>query len=447
MKAEQQYIDLFSQAEELICKHSAGVLNAPRAQAFADFGQQSFPTKKLEKYRYTNVSKYFEPDYGLNLNRLNIPVNPYEVFKCDVPNMSTSLYFVVNDAFYNKALPKTELPDGVIFGSLKEVADENPDLVKKYYGKLADTSKDGITAFNTTFAQDGVFMYIPKNVVVEKPIQLINVLRADVDFMVNRRMLIVLEDGAQARMLVCDHAMDNVNFLATQVIEVFVGENAVFDLYELEETHTNCVRLNNLYVKQEASSNVLINELTLYNGTTRNTSHVTLAGEHAEIHLNGMVIADGNQHTDNNTFVDHAVPNCNSNELFKYVLDDESVGAFAGTVLVRPDAQHTNSQQTNRNLCATRQARMYTQPQLEIYADDVKCSHGATVGQLDENALFYMRARGISEKEARLLLMFAFVNEVIDTIRLDALKDRLHLLVEKRFRGELARCRGCAMCK
>lgn len=447
MKAEQQYIDLFSQAEELICKYSAGVLNAPRAQAFADFGQQGFPTKKLEKYRYTNVSKYFEPDYGLNLNRLNIPVNPYEVFKCDVPNMSTSLYFVVNDAFYNKALPKTELPDGVIFSSLKEVADEHPDLVKKYYGKLADTSKDGITAFNTTFAQDGVFMYIPKNVVVEKPIQLINVLRADVDFMVNRRMLIVLEDGAQARMLVCDHAMDNVNFLATQVIEVFVGENAVFDLYELEETHTNCVRINNLYVKQEASSNVLINELTLYNGTTRNTSHVTLAGEHAEIHLNGMVIADGNQHTDNNTFVDHAVPNCNSNELFKYVLDDESVGAFAGTVLVRPDAQHTNSQQTNRNLCATRQARMYTQPQLEIYADDVKCSHGATVGQLDENALFYMRARGISEKEARLLLMFAFVNEVIDTIRLDALKDRLHLLVEKRFRGELARCRGCAMCK
>ena len=133
--------------------------------------------------------------------------------------------------------------------------------------------------------------------------------------------------------------------------------------------------------------------------------------------------------------------------LFKYVLDDQSIGAFAGLVLVRPDAQHTNSQQTNRNLCATRDARMYTQPQLEIYADDVKCSHGATVGQLDENALFYMRSRGINEKEARLLLMFAFVNEVIDTIRLDALKDRLHLLVEKRFRGELNRCQGCAICK
>ena len=364
-----------------------------------------------------------------------------------LPNMSTSLYFVVNDTFYNRALPTGNLPEGVIFGSLKEVAEQHPELVKEYYGQLADASKDGVTAFNTAFAQDGVVFYVPKNVVVEKTIQLVNILRADVNFMVNRRVLIILEDGAQARLLICDHAMDNVNFLATQVIEVFAGENAVFDMYELEETHTSTVRISNLYVKQEANSNVLLNGMTLHNGTTRNTTEVLLAGEGAEINLCGMAIADKNQHVDNHTSIDHAVPNCTSNELFKYVLDDQSVGAFAGLVLVRPDAQHTNSQQTNRNLCATRDARMYTQPQLEIYADDVKCSHGATVGQLDEGALFYMRSRGIAEKEARLLLMFAFVNEVIDTIRLEALKDRLHLLVEKRFRGELNRCQGCAICK
>ena len=187
--------------------------------------------------------------------------------------------------------------------------------------------------------------------------------------------------------------------------------------------------------------------MTLYNGTTRNTTEVLLAGEGAEIRLCGMAIEDKNQHVDNHTTIDHAVPNCTSNELFKYVLDDQSVGAFSGLVLVRPGAQHTSSQQTNRNLCATRDARMYTQPQLEIYADDVKCSHGATVGQLDENALFYMRQRGIPEREARLLLMFAFVNEVVDTIRLDALRDRLHLLVEKRFRGELNKCQGCGICR
>ena len=425
MSVEQQYIDLFSQTEAMICRHSAEALNAPRAAAFADFERLGFPTRKTEKYKYTDVSKFFEPDYGLNLNRLEIPVNPYEVFKCDVPNMSTSLYFVVNDAFYNKALPKSHLPEGVIFGSLKEMAEQRPELVKKYYGKLADTSKDGVTAFNTAFAQDGVLLYVPKNVVVEKPIQLVNILRGDVNFMVNRRVLIILEEGAQARLLACDHAMDSVNFLATQVVEVFVGENATFDFYELEETHTSTVRISSLYVRQEANSNVLLNGMTLHNGTTRNTTEVTLAGEGAELNLCGMAVADKNQHVDNNTTIDHAVPNCTSNELFKYVLDDQSVGAFAGLVLVRPGAQ----------------------PQLEIYADDVKCSHGATVGQLDESALFYMQQRGISVHEARLLLMFAFVNEVIDTIRLDALKDRLHLLVEKRFRGELNKCRGCAICK
>ena len=447
MKVEQQYIDLFSQCEAMICRHSAEVMNAPRAMAFADFERLGFPTTKEEKYKYTDAAKLFAPDYGLNLNRLDIPVNPYEVFKCDVPNMSTALYFVVNDAFYSKALPKTPLPEGVLLGSLKDMATQYPDLVKKYYGKLADTSKDGITAFNTTFAQDGFMLYVPKGVVVDKPIQLVNILRADVNFMVNRRLLVVLEEGAQARMLVCDHAMDDVNFLSTQVVEVFVGDNAVFDFYELEETHNSTVRFSNMYVAQEANSNVLLNGMTLHNGTTRNTTEVTLNGRGAEINLCGMAIADKNEHVDNHTSIDHKVSDCISNELFKYVLDDQSVGAFAGKVLVRPGAQHTASQQTNRNICATREARMYTQPQLEIYADDVKCSHGATVGQLDEKALFYMQQRGISYKEARLLLMFAFVNEVIDTIRMDALKDRLHLLVEKRFRGELNKCQGCAICK
>ena len=180
---------------------------------------------------------------------------------------------------------------------------------------------------------------------------------------------------------------------------------------------------------------------------TRNTTRVLLAGEQAELNLCGMAIADKNQHVDNRTVIDHAVPSCRSNELYKYVLDEQATGAFAGLVLVRPGAQHTDARQTNRNLCATRDARMYTQPQLEIYADDVKCSHGATVGQLDDQALFYMRQRGIPLHEARLLLMFAFVNEVVDTIRLDALKDRLHHLVEKRFRGELGKCRTCGACK
>ena len=448
MKSEQQYIELFTQCEPMICRHSADVMNAPRAEAFRHFEELGFPSRKVEKYKYTDVSKYFAPNYGLNLNRLEMPVNPYEVFKCDVPNMSTSLYFVVNDAFDKHDNPTSPLPEGVIFGSLRDMSSQHPELVKKYYSQLADTSKDAITAFNTMFVQDGVFMYVPKNTVIDKPIQLVNILRADVDFMVNRRILVVVEEGAQAKLLVCDHAMDEVNFLSTQVVEVFVGENAFFDLYELEETHNANIRFSNTYVRQSANSNVQLNGVTLHNGTTRNTTEVYLEGPGAEINLNGMAIVDRNERIDNNTFIDHRATDCVSNELFKYVLDEQSVGAFAGKVLVREGSQRTTSQQTNRNICITNDARMYTQPQLEIYADDVKCSHGATVGQLDEKALFYMQQRGISLHEAKLLLMFAFVNEVIDSIRMDALKERLHLLVEKRFRGELNKCKkSCMACK
>ncbi len=447
MGIEQQYIDLFVQHKTEICRQSAPAMNEVRDKAFDDFQKLGFPTNKLEKYRRSNIAEYFEPDYGMNINRVNIPVTTDDVFKCDVPNMSTSLYFVLNDMFYQYKLPKVALPDGVILGSLKDFAVSHSELMKQYYGKLAKTEEDGVTAFNTTFAQDGIVLYIPKGVIIERPIQLINLLRSDVDLMVNRRVLVILEENAQARMLICDHAMDKVNFLATQVVEIFAGAHSMLDLYEIEETSEQTTRVSNMFVRQEAGSNVLLNNMTLYNGRTRNTTVVTLEGEGAETNLCGMAIADKEQHVDNCTKIDHVAPRCNSNELYKYVLDDHAVGAFYGLVLVRPGAQKTNSLETNRNLCATKDARMYTQPQLEIYADDVKCSHGSTVGQLDEQALFYMRSRGISEQEARMLLMFAFVNEVIDTIRLDALKDRLHLLVEKRFRGELNRCGSCHKCK
>ena len=446
MQSKEQYLNLYGECRNLIARHSSDVMNALRDTAYAELQHMALPTKKDEDYKYTDVEALFAPDYGLNLNRLDIPVNPYDAFKCDVPNLSTALYFIVNDRFYTQALPKVNLPEGVIIGSLRELSAQYPELIARYYGSLANVKNNAVTALNTMLAQDGLLLYVPKNVVVEKPIQLVNILRADVNFMVNRRLLIILEDCAQARMLVCDHAADEVDFLATQVIEVVVGRGASFELYELEETTARTHRLSNLYVHQQDDSRVLINDVTLMGGTTRNATHVTLGGRGSHISLCGMAIADKQQHVDNHTFIDHAVSDCTSHELYKYVLDDEATGAFAGKVLVREGAQHTDSQQTNRNLCLTRQARMYTQPQLEIYADDVKCSHGATVGQLNEDALFYMQQRGISYSEARQLLMRAFVGEVIDEVGLEALRDRLHHLVEKRFRGELGQCRECNAC-
>ena len=451
MQSEQQYIELYNEAREMIFSHALEAMNAVRDQAFEDFKAQGFPSKKVERYKYTDIQKLFEPNFGVNVNRLQIPVDPYETFRCDVPNLSTSLYFVVNDMFFHDEKPKGHLPEGVIIGSMRDY----PELVSKYYSKLAKTSEDAVTALNTMLAQDGLLVYVPKNVKVDRAIQVINILKATPqnaqrvvpDLMVNRRVLIVVEEGAEIKMLFCDHAADDRNFLTTQVIEAFVGENASLDLYCLEETHYKNVRVSNVYIDQQRDSRVTHNVITLHNGVTRNKLDLTFSGEGAECQCYGCVIADKKQHVDNNTLIAHKVPHCTSNELYKYVLDNQAVGAFAGRVLVEHGAQQTASQMTNQNLTATKEARMYTQPMLEIYADDVKCAHGSTVGQLNDAALFYMRQRGISLEEARLLLQNAFVNEVIDHMQLEPLRDRLHYLVEKRFRGELNKCTGCKLCK
>ena len=425
----------------MIHEHSSDVMNNVRDEAFERFASAGFPSRKVERYKYTDIQKLFAPDYGLNLNRLQIPVDPYNAFRCDVPNLSTSLYFVVNDGFYQDEKPKGHLPEGVIIGSLKEFA------TTTYYNQLAGKANDATTDLNTMLAQDGLYVYVPKNIKVDRAIQVINILRSDVDLMVNRRVLIILEAGAELKMLFCDHAADDRNFLATQVIEAYVGENASLDLYCLEETHAKNVRVSNVYIDQQANSRVNHNVITLHNGITRNKLDLTFSGEGAECQCYGCVIADKQQHVDNNTLITHKVPHCTSNELYKYVLDDKAVGAFAGRVLVEHGAQKTTSQMTNQNLTATKEARMYTQPMLEIYADDVKCAHGSTVGQLNDAALFYMRQRGISLDEAKLLLQNAFINEVIDKMQLEPLRDRLHHLVEKRFRGELNKCTGCKLCK
>ena len=451
MNSEKQYIELYEQARQVIFDHAPEAMNAVRDEAFEDFRRQGFPSKKVERYKYTDIQKLFAPDYGVNLSRLQIPVNPYEAFRCDVPNLSTSLYFVVNDMFYRDEKPKGHLPEGVIVGSMRDY----PELVAKYYAKLAKTSEDAVTALNTMLAQDGMLVYVPKNVKVDRAIQVINILKATPsnaqrqvpDLMVNRRVLIILEANAEIKMLFCDHAADDRNFLATQVIEAYVGDNASLDLYCLEETHAKNVRVSNVYIDQGRDSRVNHNVITLHNGTTRNKLDLTFSGEGAECACYGCVIADKQQHVDNNTLITHKVAHCTSNELYKYVLDDKAVGAFAGRVLVEHGAQKTTSQMTNQNLTATKEARMYTQPMLEIYADDVKCAHGSTVGQLNDAALFYMRQRGISLDEAKLLLQNAFINEVIDHMQLEPLRDRLHYLVEKRFRGELNKCDGCKLCK
>ena len=445
MSNEQEYIALYEAHKELIEKPCAALLNEARHEAFAKFKATGFPTTKEEDWLHTDVAAQFATDYGMNLGRVASQATMHDIFTCDVPNLKTHRAFIVNDSYQADA-KENRLPQGVLLGSLNSIAESHKELIAPYYNKLAAGS-DCIAQFNTAFVQDGIVLYIPRNTEIEETIQIVSLIQANVDMMSNRRLLIILERGAKASLLICDHSSTDKKTLSTQVSEVFVGEGASLDIYELEETNHSNSRIGHLLVHQEADSRINHCNITLTNGFTRNRINVSLEGRGAETNITGLAIGDRKQHIDNRTLVEHKVSNCNSNELYKYILDEESTGVFAGKMLIHPDAQQTMSEQTNRNLCLTSCARMYAQPQLEIYADDVKCSHGSTVGQLDENALFYMQQRGIPADEARHLLMYAFAGEVIENIKIEALRDRLHLLVEKRFRGELNRCKGCSLCK
>ncbi len=405
MTSEQQYIELYREASDLIKNKSCGVMNAVRDEAFETFQQLGFPSKKVERYRYTDVDAAFAPNYGISFAPLTV---------------KPSLYiFNIKDA---------------------------PIDVAPYYHKVADRL-DAITALNTALVHDALLVYVPKNTKVTDPIVVDNWLRGMAATMMNRRILIVMEQGADATIIINDHAADKQRFLTTQVIEVFCHDNARLDLYEIEETTPLCSRFSNVYIHEGRDCSVKHNSITLFNGQTRNLCDVYLRGENSEVTLNGCAIGSGSQRIDNNTLIRHEVPHCTSSELYKYVVDDKSVGAFAGKILVEKDAQKTESQETNANLCANSEARMFTQPMLEIYADDVKCAHGSTVGVMDEVALFYMRQRGIPEAEAHTLLKNAFMGQVIDQIKNEPLRQRLYVKVEKRFRGELDKCDDCRLCK
>ena len=446
MGNEQEYIELFGQNRDMIDSACAALLNSKRQDAFERFKAAGFPTRKDEAWLNTPVSKQFGIDYGMNLKRAESGINAGTIFHCDVPNLKSHRVYIVNDSYSPAEGHSRELPQGVILGSLNAVAASHPTLLEKYYNSLA-ANGDSIAQFNTMFAQDGVVLYVPRGIVVEETIQIVSLIQANVEMLLNRRILVILEENSKANILLCDHSSLEKQSLSTLVTEVFVGAGASLNIYDIEETANSNTRVATMLVKQEANSHFNHCCVTLTNGFTRNCTSVALNGRGADTSINGLAIGDKTQHIDNHTLVEHKVADCTSSELYKYILDESSTGVFAGKMHIYPDAQRTVSQQTNRNLCLTNCAHMYAQPQLEIYADDVKCSHGSTVGQLDESALFYMQQRGIPADEARHLLMYAFAGEVIENIDIVPLKERLHILIEKRFRGELGKCKGCNLCK
>ncbi len=437
---------LFAENRSIIVQRSSPVLNALREEAAEAFDVLGIPTNKNEEYKYTNLRPLFAGGFDYSFYPQELPGEVESVFSCDVDALESHTIYLINGWYYSKNRT-AGLPKGVRLGSLAQMAREDPGFVAQYYGKRAPFLSDGMVAMNTMLAQDGFVLHLAPNVVVEKPIQIVNILTSDEALMTTQRNLIVLEENSEARVMICDHTLDPHKYAVNSVTEAFVGREARFDLYNLQNQHNATTQVAGFYLTQAERSSVQTSYLTLHTGVGRNNIELKLAGENAEGHVYGLYLLDKNQHVDNHSFIDHAVPDCFSDELFKGVLDDASTAAFTGKIMVRPDAQRTNAFQTNNNLLLTNDAKINTKPQLEIYADDVKCSHGATVGQLDDDALFYLRTRGINREEANILLRYAFAYEVIEKIKVKPLQDQIRTLVEKRFRGELDKCSSCVVCE
>ena len=444
MSALTQYIELYKSHSNLVNSNSSPVMNERRGKALAALENMALPEKGSENYETINLDGLLAPDYGLNIGRVSIDVNPAATFHCGVPNLSTALFFQVNDVYAESMNARAGLRVGVHVGSLRDLSEQNPGFYEKFYGAAADIANP-IVALNTLLAQDGIAVWVEPGVRVEKPLQIVNILQNGAPLMAVRRLLIVVGDGAEVRILTCDHTQNpDTDFLALQTIEMFVGDNARLDFYDLEESTERTVRLSGLYLRQSGGSNMTIDGMTLYNGTTRNEYFCRYEGEDASLHLYGMGIEDRHRHLDTYSRVEHTKGSCTTDELFKYVVDDDAVGSFAGLILVGKGADKTEAYQSNRNIVGSERARMYSKPQLEIYDDDVKCSHGSATGRLDDMQVFYMRTRGIPEATAKLLLKQAFMADVIEGVRLEGLKERLHMLVERRFSGASL---GCGSCK
>lgn len=441
----ERLTDLYKISSDTFLKDSPELFGRYREEAFNEFLKLGIPDRKNEAYRYTNLQKFMSHDYSGYYAPVPSDFQEAEKFHCEVEDLDVWNMVLLNGFFPRGDEGLVMLPGGIWVGSMKAAVKQFPALVEKHYNKYAVPENDGLIPLNTALAADGLFIYVPRNTVYTKPLQIVNLLHSDRDTFVQDRNLIITEQGSQLSLLVCDHALSPQHFLTNTVTEVFVGKNARFDIIRVQNQHNDAGKITHTFIHQERDSYASSNNITLHGGLVRNATWHFLGDVNAETHSYGLFLADKDQHVANFVKVDHAAPNCNSTQLFKGVLDDRATGAFNGRIMVRQVAQGTNAYQSNNNILLSDEARMDTKPQLEIFADDVKCSHGATVGQLDENALFYLRSRGIDEREARLMLMFGFAHEVIQNISIEALRERIDSLVLKRLRGELSRCASCAI--
>ncbi|REG89531.1 Fe-S cluster assembly protein SufD [Winogradskyella sediminis] len=428
MELKEKLVSSFMAFEDTVDVHST--IHDIRTEAIKSFEAEGFPTKKLEDWKYTSLNSVLKHDYSVfpkNENALEFKdIKKYFIHEID----SYKIIFV--DGKYSSHLSQTT-HDGldVCLMSAALTKPKYKVIIDNYFNKIA--SKDGLTSLNTAFSQEGAYINIPKNKVVEKPIQIIHFSTGnEAALMLQPRNLIVVNENAHVQIIERHQSLTDHPVLTNSVTEIFTNKRAIVDYYKIQNDQQSASLIDNTYVNQKQESLAKVHTFSFGGKLTRNNLNFYQNGERIDSTMKGITIIGNKQHVDHNTLVHHIEPNCESHQDYKGIFDGNATGVFNGKVVVEKLAQKTNAFQANNNILISDKATINTKPQLEIFADDVKCSHGCTIGQLDESAMFYLRSRGIPEKEARALLMFAFSNNVLDSVKIPEIKNRITKIIAKK---------------
>lgn len=423
----------FKQLESNLNGESKNYFHNIRQNAIATFEQLGFPVRKLEEWKYTNINPILKHDFisAVNSTLSDLNEKDIESFLFDDENVNRLVF--VNGFFSSKLSKIVSKNKNVYIGNFTDGRVKLGEVIEKHFSKYADFSNSSLTALNTAFAKDGAFIYFGKDETVEEPVHLIFISDARNDsYLSQPRNLFVMEKGSSVKIAEEYYSIGDKHSFVNSVTEIFVDENASLEKYKIQNEGDKAYHIGTTQVMQEKDSRFSDTTISWGGAITRNNLNSVFNGTNTECHFYGLYLLTGKQHVDNHTLADHAKPHCYSNELYKGIIDDHATGVFNGKIMVREDAQKTNAYQSNGNILLSEDATIYSKPQLEIFADDVKCSHGATSGQLNENEMFYLQARGIGKEQARVILLNAFAGDVLDSVKFDSLRERLQLTLENK---------------
>ncbi len=432
------YLSRFKDFENGLNGESVKPIHKLRKEAIENFSHLNFPTLHDEDWRYTNITpllKYnFKPPDGLS------DLDEKKIKKYLQNKFSANLLVFVNGHFVKKLSKTKNPPDGVIIGNIASEIKNSSPIINEHFSKYASYKEHIFTALSTAFTKDGAFIYVPDGKIVEEPIHIMFITDSKGENVLSQpRNLFVAGKNSQVSIIEHYTSLGDDVYFTNVVTEIAAEQDSIVDHIKLQEESINSFHISRIEIDQERGSNFTSHSFSFGGGLARNDIQSRFNDQGSECTLNGLYLLKGRQLYDSHTMIDHAKPYCNSHEHYKGILDDESRGVFNGKVLVRPDAQKTNAFQENNNIILSNDALVNTKPQLEIFADDVKCSHGATVGQLDMDSLFYLKSRGIGEEKARSILIHAFASDIVKSIKIETVKNYLENILENTFNKESSR--------